>query len=136
MEIRELMTKGCSYLAPNTSLAQAAQKMREDDIGSLPIGENDKLIGMVTDRDIVVRGIAEGKDASATSVSEVMSDNLYYCFDDQLADDVASNMSEMQVRRLPVVDREKRLVGIVTLGDLAAKGAPAKAKKALEGISQ
>lgn len=135
MEIRDIMTEGCTTLAPGDTLKRAAEMMKSEDIGILPVAENDKLIGMISDRDIVIRAVADGR-AADSSIGEFMSDKVYYCFDDQTADDVAHNMAELQVRRLPVVNREKRLVGIVSLGDLAAKGAPAKAKKALEGVSQ
>jgi CBS domain-containing protein len=91
--------------------------MEESDCGALPVAENDKLIGMATDRDIVVRAIAQGKGVD-TKISEVMSQDIKYCFEDEDVEDVARNMGELQVRRLPVVSRDKRLVGIVTLGDL------------------
>jgi CBS domain-containing protein len=109
--------------------------MASEDIGIVPVAENDKLIGMVTDRDIVVRGVASDIDPSQLKVTELMTDKVYYCFDDQNCSDVADNMAELQVRRLPVVDRDKNLVGIVSLGDLASQGAANKAKKALQGVS-
>ncbi|MBU1213144.1 MAG: CBS domain-containing protein [Alphaproteobacteria bacterium] len=135
MLISDVMTKGCTTCARTTSLQEAAIVMKKEDIGILPIAEDERLVGMITDRDIVIRGVAEDKVPHEARVSELMSDDVYYCFDDQLCEDVASNMAEMQVRRMPVVDRNKRLVGIVSIGDLAARGAPAKAKKALQGVS-
>jgi CBS domain-containing protein len=135
MLISEIMTKGCTTCSRTTSLAEAAKVMKNEDIGILPIAENDRLIGVLTDRDIVVRGIAENKALAETLVSELMTDMVFYCFADELCDEVATNMSELQVRRLPVVDRDKRLVGLVSIGDLASRGAPAKAKKALQGVS-
>lgn len=118
-KVREVMTAECEWISPDTSCTEAAQTMRDSDIGFLPVGENDRLIGMVTDRDIIVRCIAEGGDPENTQVRSVMSEKTYYCFDDDNVEEVCENMGDMQVRRLPVVDRNKRLVGIVSLGDVA-----------------
>jgi CBS domain-containing protein len=136
MLVSEVMTKHPRYCSPGDDLRSVAQTMAGEDIGILPVAQDDKMIGMVTDRDIVVRGVAKNLDPSTAKVGDVMSDKVYYCFDTQTCSEVADNMSAIQVRRLPVVDKDKRLVGIVSLGDLASEGAPAKAKKALEGISQ
>lgn len=136
MLVNEVMTKECKTCDSSDTVAKAAQLMAFDNIGLVPVAQDDKLIGVVTDRDIVIRGVSTGADLQNTPVKDVMSDKVYYCFDDQTVDDVAENMANMQIRRLPVVDREKRLVGIVSLGDLASRGAPAKAKKALEGVSE
>jgi CBS domain-containing protein len=121
---------------PDMSLREAAQKMRDGDFGVLPVGENDRLIGMITDRDIVTRALADGLDnPMEKKVREVMSEDVCYCFEDQKVEDVAKNMGENQIRRLPVLNRQKRLVGIVSLGDLAVKKAK-KFDEALCGISQ
>ncbi len=109
--------------------------MRADNIGALPVGENDRLIGMVTDRDIVVRAVAENQSAGNTSARDVMLENVYWCFDDADVEKAAEIMAEHQVRRLPVINHDKRLVGIVTLADLGRVGESA-ASKALEGISE
>jgi CBS domain-containing protein len=119
MKIKDVMTKSADWISPDTTLAQAAQQMKKEDIGFLPVGENDKLIGSVTDRDIAIRAVAEGKDPNATKVREVMTAKMYYCFDDQSVDEICDNMAEIKVRRLPVVNRDKRLVGVVSLGDLS-----------------
>ena len=105
------------------------------DAGALPVSENDRLVGMITDRDIAIRGVAEGKGPDAR-IREVMSTEVKYCFDDEDAEDVLRNMGDLKVRRLPVVNRDKRLVGIISLGDLAMNGEAAQAGKALGGISQ
>ena len=118
MLVKEFMTKQVEVGSPDMSLQEAAQKMRDGDFGILPIGENDRLIGMITDRDIAVRGVAEGCDPSQT-IREIMSPNVYYCFEDQTLEEVALNLGDNQIRRLPVLDRQKRLVGILSLGDLA-----------------
>ena len=121
MQVREVMTKDVRVASPNQTLREAAQAMLDIDAGVLPVGENDKLVGMITDRDIAVRGIAKGKGPDA-SVRDVMTSDVKYCFDDQDVEEVTRNMGDNQVRRLPVVNREKRLVGILSLGDVAKTG--------------
>lgn len=119
MQLREIMTRDPVVVSPATTLKQAAAKMRDIDTGVLPIGEQDRLVGMLTDRDITVRATAQGKDPSATKVSEVMTEDTVYCFDDDDVKDAAAKMEAHQIRRLIVLDRDKRLVGMVSLGDLA-----------------
>src|SRR5207248_10991531 len=122
-------------IAPDQTLRDAAAAMRRLDAGVLPVGEHDKLVGMITDRDIAIRGIAEGKGPDA-KVRDVMSHEVKYCFEDEDVAHVAGNMAELQVRRLPVMNRDKRLVGIVALADLAIDASLPKTAKALHGISQ
>lgn len=110
--------------------------MRNHDLGIVPVAEQEKLVGIVTDRDLAVRGVANGADLNSTSVSDLMTDQVYYCFDDQECEQVAANMAEMQVRRMPVVNRDKQLVGVVSLGDLVNAGANEAAQTALQGVSQ
>lgn len=136
MQIKEVMTEKVDLVNPTTTLAEAARKMREEDVGALPVGEGDNLVGMITDRDITVRAIAEGKDPAATTVRDAMSDQVLYCFETQSTEEVASNMGWRQIRRLPVVNADKRLVGIVSLGDLSAGGANKEAGEALGLISE
>jgi CBS domain-containing protein len=136
MLISDVMTRDVDVISPGTTLSEAARKMRDRDVGSLPVAENDRLVGMVTDRDIVVKGIAADRDAGRTTASEVMSPKMLYCFDDQSLEDVLANMGDVQVRRLPVVDREKKLVGIVSIGDLAKQGSATKTGEALKDISR
>jgi CBS domain-containing protein len=121
MKVREAMTKEVRVASPSQTIREAAQAMLDIDAGVLPVGENDKLIGMITDRDITVRGVAKGKGPEA-SVRDVMTSDVKYCFDDQDVEEVTRNMGDLQVRRLPVVNREKRLVGILSLGDIAKSG--------------
>jgi CBS domain-containing protein len=135
MQIRDAMTRGVRTIAPTATLREAAQIMCEIDAGSLPVAEDDRLVGMITDRDIAVRAVAQGKGPGA-SVREAMSHDIKYCFDDDDMDDVAENMGELQVRRLPVVTRDKRLVGIVSLGDIACASEGPDAGEALELISR
>lgn len=136
MRVRDVMSTRVDLIDPWTTLTQAAQIMRDDDVGALPIGENDRLVGMLTDRDIVVRGVATGKDVTATTAQEAMSPGIVYCFDDQELDEAAALMSDRQVRRLAVLNRDNRLVGIVSIGDLWTRGAPETAAETLEEVAQ
>lgn len=119
MLVKDIMTHGCECIAPDSTLEQAAQRMRSLDVGPLPVCDNDRLAGMITDRDIVVRGIAEGCDARQTRVRDVMTPNLTYCFEDQEVEEATRLMKQQQIRRLAVLDRDQRLVGILSLGDVA-----------------
>jgi CBS domain-containing protein len=129
------MTRAVRIADPNQTLQEAASVMADADAGVLPVGDNDRLVGMLTDRDIAVRGVAAGRGPDA-KVRDVMSAEVMYCYDDEQIEDVLENMGELQVRRLPVVNRDKRLVGIISLGDLAAKDRSAKTADALCGISK
>jgi CBS domain-containing protein len=135
MRVSEVMTPEVDLVSPSTAIRDAARRMRDDHVGALPVGENDRLVGMVTDRDIVVRAVAEDRPGGNTAVRQVMSEHIYYCFDDDDLEEAAHIMSEHQVKRLPVLNRDKRLVGIVALADLALKE-PEAAKHALQGISE
>lgn len=134
MRVSEAMTADVVLVDPDRTIQEAAQMMGEHDIGALPVSKNDRLVGMITDRDIAVRAVAEGWGPD-TKIGEVMSHEVMYCFDTDELDDVAANMGSIQVRRLPVVDRDKRLVGIVSVGDLAACEDVSKTGEALAGIS-
>ena len=119
MRVSEAMTREVRVATPGQSIREVARIMDEINAGSVPVGDNDRLVGMITDRDIAVRAVAVGKGPD-TPVREVMtSEQVLYCYEDEELDHVAKNMSQQQVRRLPVVSRDKRLVGIVSLGDLA-----------------
>ncbi len=135
MLVRESMTKNVEVATPKMTLLEVAKKMRDGDFGSLPVRKDDKLVGMITDRDLVSRCIAQGKDPKKTLVEEVMSSGILYCYEDQTLADVAENMGDVQVRRLPVVSREKRLVGILSLGDLALSE-PKQSSKVLPRVSE
>jgi CBS domain-containing protein len=135
MEISKIMHRDVKIISPDETLRDAAAAMRKLDVGVLPVGEHDRLVGMITDRDIAIRGIAEGKGPD-TKARDVMSQEVKYCFEDEAVEHVAENMAELQVRRLPVLNRDKRLVGIVSLGDLATQGSLPKTARALHGISQ
>jgi CBS domain-containing protein len=135
MKVSNCMTKNVKIADPNQTIRDAALAMGRLDAGVLPVGENDRLVGMITDRDIAIRGVAEGKGPDAR-IRDVMSTDVKYCFDDEEIDDVLHNMGELQVRRLPVLSRDKRLVGIVSLGDLATNAETAEAGEALGDISR
>jgi len=135
MRVSEAMTREVRVATPAQSIRDVAKIMAEIDAGAMPVGENDKLVGMITDRDIAIRAVALGKGPD-TPVREVMStDQVLYCYEDEEIDHVAKNMADEQVRRLPVVNRDKRLVGIVSLGNVAQKQWKA-AQKAVAGVSK
>lgn len=137
MKVSDLMSQAVESTRPDASLQQAAEQMKSLDVGSLPVCHQDRLVGMVTDRDIVVRSVCEGHDPETDHVEDVMTPELIYCFDDQDISEAAQLMKENQIRRLPVLNRKKRLVGIVSLGDLAVESSGEElAEEALEGISE
>jgi CBS domain-containing protein len=118
MKVSKIMTRDVRLVHPDHSIREAASLMAEIDAGALPVGANDRLVGMVTDRDIVIRALAHGSSVN-TKVDVIMSREVLYCFDSDEVDDVARNMGKARVRRLAVLNRDKRLVGIVSLGDIA-----------------
>ena len=135
MRVSNCMTGNVQIADPGQTIRDVAQTMAQLDAGVMPVGENDRLVGMITDRDIAIRGIAMGKGPDA-KVRDVMSREVRYCFDDEDIDDVLHDMRDLKVRRMPVLNRDKRLVGIVSLGDLATNGESAETGEALSGISQ
>jgi CBS domain-containing protein len=135
MKVKQAMTSEVRVASPDQTIREAAQLMAELDAGALPVAENDRLVGMITDRDIAVRAVAEGLPAD-TLISEIMSREVLYCFEDQALDDVARNMGQVQVRRLPVVNRDKRLVGIVSFADLARTEQPTTVGRAVSHVSE
>jgi CBS domain-containing protein len=135
MQVKELMTPDVEIASPDDSIQTAAKMMADLDVGVLPVGENDRLVGMVTDRDIAVRGIAAGRDGQA-KIRDVMTKEIRYCFEDEDSQAVAQKMAEWQVRRLPILNRDKRLIGIVSLGDLAIGDRGEAPHEALRGVSE
>jgi CBS domain-containing protein len=135
MRVSEAMTRDVRVANPGQSIRDVAKMMAEIDAGAMPVGENDRLIGMITDRDIAIRAVAQGKGPD-TLVRDVMSKEVKYCFEDEDLEHVAKNMSDIQMRRLPVVNREKRLVGIVSLGDVAQNEDSHTTGEATAGVSQ
>ena len=135
MKVSDAMSRDVQLARPDQSICDAAKVMAAIDAGALPVQENDRLVGMITDRDIAVRAVAQrlGPD---TPVREVMSADIKYCFEDEDLEHVAQNMADLQVRRLPVVNRDKRLVGIVALGDVVLGEGKKVAGKTIKGVSR
>ena len=135
MNVREVMTPCVVIASPDDTLQRAAEMMIDIDAGVLPVGENDRLVGILTDRDITIRAVATGKVPSECKVRDVMSEEVKYIYEDESTEDAARSMANLQMRRLPVLNREKRLVGILSLGDLALKK-KSSAADALTGVSR
>ena len=135
MRVSEAMTREVRIASPGQSIRDVAKIMADIDAGAVPVGENDRLVGMITDRDIAIRAVAQGKGPD-TPVREVMSTEVKYVFDDEDLENVAKNMGDNQLRRMPVVNRDKRLVGIVSLGDVAQNEDKRTSGKAIAGVSQ
>lgn len=119
MQLRDVMTRNVEITQPDATVQEAAVKMRALNVGALPVCDGDRLVGFLTDRDITVRATADGRNPANTTIGEVMTPDIAYCFDDQKIGEAACVMAEKQIRRMPVRDRNKRLVGIVSLGSLA-----------------
>lgn len=135
-KIKDVMSRDVQVIGPDASIAEAARCMRDGDFGMMPVGDNDRLIGAISDRDIAIRGVAEGRDGSA-KVRDVMSDGIRWAYEDETVERAALIMAQYQIRRLPVISRDKRLVGILALGDVAVKERKLKpAAEALSGISE
>jgi CBS domain-containing protein len=136
MQVSQILTRDVETIRPDTTVKEAAQRMRSMDVGSLPVCDGRRLLGMVTDRDITIRITAEGRDAANTPVQEAMTPDVAFVFEDQDVQEAAKLMRERQIRRLPVVNRDKHLVGILALGDIATTGDDRLSGDALEQISE
>lgn len=137
MHLTQVMSSNVQLANPDMSLCDAAAMMQSGDIGSLPVGDNDRLVGVITDRDIAVRAVAAGKDPRTTKVRDVMSEGVRWIYDDASTKEAAQLMSKHQIRRLPVINHEKRLVGIVSIGDFAVESSEIRpAAEALAGVSK
>lgn len=121
MQLRDVMSHEIHDIPPEAPIKQAAEQMRSFDIGALPVCERGRVVGMITDRDIAVRAVAEGRDPSQSKVGDAMSRELIYCYEDDTVESAAKLMEEKQIRRLPIMDRNHQLCGIVSLGDLATR---------------
>ncbi len=136
MQLKDLMTPDVEVVRPQTLLREAADRMRELNVGVMPVCDGGRLVGILTDRDIAVRAVADGDDPNTTSVADVMSGDVCFCYEDQAVEEAAELMEQQQVRRLPILDREDNLVGIVSLGDLAVDGQDEKLKaQVVESVS-
>jgi CBS domain-containing protein len=119
MKVKDAMHPGCEWVSPDTKVTEIAQRMKRSDIGAVPIGENDKLIGMVTDRDICCNGVANGHDIESLTARDVMTPGIVWCQDSDDVEDAIELMERRQIRRLPVIDKNKRMIGILSLGDIS-----------------
>ena len=136
MLVKDVMSKDVEWITPDTPLQEAALKMRDLDVGSLPVGAKDKVIGMITDRDIACRGVAVGCDPATTLVAEVMTKQVTWCYDDQDVSEAAHLMEEKQLHRLPVMNRKKRMTGMLSLGDLALHASHELSGEVIEAVSR
>lgn len=121
MRALDIMSKKPEFLPPETSLKEAASQMQSHDYGFIPIGENDRLIGAVTDRDMTIRGVAKGLDPNKTKIKDIMSEGIQYCYENDEVESIAKKMEELQIRRLVVLNEDKRMTGIISLGDIVTK---------------
>jgi CBS domain-containing protein len=135
MQVKDVMHRGAAFIDPDAPISDVATKMQKEDIGALPVGENDRLIGMVTDRDIVVRGLTGKADPLQLTARDVMSEPIVYCHAEEEVDDVVRIMERKEIRRLPVIDEHHRMVGMLSLGDVAAQAPPSLISETLRAVS-
>lgn len=136
-KLSDIMTRDVRVVPPTCTVQEAAQQMRQLDVGAIPVCDGQKLVGVITDRDIAIRASADGKDPKSTKITDVMSSDVAWCFEDSSVDEAVRTMESKQIRRIPVVDRNKKLVGIVALADLARSSASDQKKAdGIEGVSR
>jgi CBS domain-containing protein len=135
MKVRQAMHEHVEWREPETSVAELAKVMRDEDIGSVPIGENDRLVGMVTDRDLALRSLTKSGDVSGLTARDVMSKGIIYCEDDDSVEEAIALMQQEQVRRLPVIDDNKRMVGMLSLGDISHAASQSKSGALVKSVS-
>lgn len=135
MKVKKIMHKGAQWVSPDTSIQTLAKKMKQFDVGALPVGENDRLIGMVTDRDIAVRGVANGKNISNLTARDVMTKGIVWCRAEDSANKAARLMETKKIRRLPVIDKNKRMVGMLSLGDISHAASQRTATEVMRAVS-
>lgn len=135
MKVKDVMHSGVTWVSPKTPIGELAKMMRDRDIGAIPIGENDRLVGMVTDRDITCRGLADGEDVTRLTAADVMSKPIFYCRADDNVEDAVRTMEKNQIRRLPVINDKKRMVGMLALGDISHKVGHALSGEVIEAVS-
>ena len=136
MRVKEIMSRDIKLINPRAHLNDAAKLMREKDIGMIPVGEDDRLEGVITDRDIIIRALGKGKTLEQLTVKEVMTPKCQTCFEDDSIEEATRHMSKDQIRRLAVLDKNNHVVGIISLGDISAKGSDIEAARALHSISE
>jgi CBS domain-containing protein len=136
MQAKDLMTPNVECISPEMRLQEAARKMKTMDIGFLAVCENDRLVGTLTDRDMVLRVLAEDKDIKEFRARDVMTPSAFWCYDDQTAEEIAEYMSSKEIRRVLILDRNKRLAGVISIGDLAKRGEQSKAGETIADIAE
>ena len=137
MQVKDVMTKDVEIIAPDSTVMEAAQKMKELDIGPLPVCDGDKVVGMITDRDITIRAVANGLDVATTQIQDILgTDQVIWCYEDASIEEAAQQMKNQKIRRLLVVNRDKKLVGLVSLGDVSTAAPKEVSGEALSDISQ
>ena len=136
MKVKDAMHEGVTWVGPETPVRELARSMRDEGIGSIPVGENDRLIGMVTDRDIAIKAFVDGKDPASLTARDVMNGPILYCRTEEDIDDAARLMEQHQVRRLPVIDENKRMVGILSLGDIASASSSALTGEVTHSVAE
>jgi CBS domain-containing protein len=135
MKVKDVMHSGATWIDPEAPISDVAERMSKEDVGAIPVGENDRLIGMVTDRDIVVRGLSGKADPLQLTARDVMSEPIVYCNANEELEDAVRIMERKQIRRLPVIDEHHRMVGMLSLGDVAARAAPSLCTETLRAVS-
>lgn len=135
MKVKNAMHEGCEWVSPDTKVTEIAQRMRKDDIGAVPVGENDKLIGMVTDRDICCKGVANGRGIDQLTARDVMTEGIVWCQDSDDVNRAVDLMESRQIRRLPVIDKNRRMVGIISLGDISHAASQKLTAQVAKGVS-
>jgi CBS domain-containing protein len=136
MKVKDAMHEGVTWVPPDAAITELAVKMRDEGIGSIPVGENDRLIGMVTDRDIAIKALADGRDPATLTARDVMSGPILYCRSEEDLDDAVRIMEDNQVRRLPVIDENKRMIGILSLGDIASSTAREFSGEVVQAVAE
>lgn len=134
-KVAEAMHGGVEWISPDTCIPEIARIMRDKDIGAIPVGQNDRLVGMVTDRDVAVRGLTSDGDTALLTAADVMTKPIVYCMAEQPIEDAVRLMEALKIRRLPVVDREKRMVGMLSIGDVCHCGQPDLAVEVMSAVS-
>lgn len=136
MKVKDAMHVGVTWAGPYTRISELARLMREEGIGSIPVGENDRLIGMVTDRDIAIKGFGDGRDPATLTARDVMHGPILYCRSEEELDDAVRLMEQHKVRRLPVIDENKRMIGMLSLGDIASASSPSLTGEVTQSVAE
>ncbi len=135
MKVKDVMHTGATWIDPDAQISEVAERMRREDVGAIPVGEHDRLIGMITDRDIALRGLSGKLDPLQMTARDVMSEPIVFCNANEDLEDAVHIMERQQIRRLPVIDEHRRMVGMLSLGDVAARATPSLCAETLRAVS-